>query len=311
MQQLTGKRYCVTGGAGFIGSHIAEEICKQGKQVVVIDDLTNGRLENFEGWWDDSLCTFKQRSITKWDRLRLTISKCDGVFHNAVSKAVNCSDFPYEDLDVNALGSLRVFRAAAQAKNCKVVYASTGSVMGGKPVTYYGVTKYAAELYLHALKQTYFPDLEYTILRYFQVYGPRQWNDMGGVVQIFLRRMFECVPCNIEGTGKQIRPFTYVKDIVKANLWSMENGVTNGRMYNVAGPESISVKDVHDVLAKIYKKVVGVPCRANTYGPPRPGDIPIVSGDITPLLNDGFVFDWNLETGFAKTWSYYYEQLFR
>lgn len=289
MQELRGDKFAVTGGAGFIGSHICEELVKQGKQVICIDDFSYGKMANTREWWDDRLCTMLTKPIQIIQPE--DFDGVDVVFNNAAAKSTYCVEDPFRDLSVNAWGNFSVYAAANAAGVRRVVHASTGSVYGDAyedgiysrtvehgtftPKSFYGVSKLAGEAYLRAF-QEYYPDFQYAILRYYHVYGPRQdASPYGGVIPIFIRRALEGKPLVINGDGEQIRLFTWVKDVVRANFIVAEEKTANGEAYNIAGSEPISVGN----LAKLIKGTVGheyLPEGSEVrieYAPARPGDI--------------------------------------
>ena len=270
-------RVLVTGGAGFIGSHIAEEITKQGKRVIVVDNLSNGTTDNFGSWWDDDLCTFIEADISSptisW--LRHYLRGVDVVFHEACSKCTICRDNPYKDLQTNAWGSWNIFNMARQAKVKKIVHASTGSTLDGEPVSFYGVSKLAGESYLRAFRD-YYPDFQYTALRYYHVYGPRQDDsDSGGVIPIFIRHIMMNEPVTIFGDGKQVRHFTYVKDVVGVNFAVANRRrstetvfCTDGEIFDVASDVNMSIKELASRLHHIIDKKSNI-----KFAPRRDGDI--------------------------------------
>ena len=244
----------VTGGAGFIGSHIAEELLAQGHEVWVYDNLVAGYLANVpKGCFmvnDDIM------NIAGHDELK----DVDVIFHNAASKKNVCLDDPMKDCDVNTKGTLAVLQFAYDNNIKKFVHASTGSVYGeqttllrewlpSQPVSYYGVSKANGEQYVRYFNKK---GLNTTILRYFHVYGKRQETDeyLGGVVAIFIDKMSKGEPITIHGDGRQERSFTYVKDVVKANLLVAELPETNGEVYNCASGIRVNINFLHTELKK-------------------------------------------------------------
>ena len=207
-------RNIVTGGAGFIGSHIAEYLVKQGEEVIIIDDLSGGTTDNFQGWWNYRLCTFVKADISDFHMMQSVFEDVDCVFHDACSKCVVCEKDPHRDLEVNAWGTRNVIEASLKWGVKKIVHASTGSVNNYNPKSFYGVSKTAAEGYYKAYSAMY-PELNYTILRYHHVFGERQ-SDVG-VVPTFIKRALAEKPLTIYG-GYQKRRFTYVGDVVRANM---------------------------------------------------------------------------------------------
>ena len=240
----------VTGGAGFIGSHIAEHLIKNGWTVAIIDDLSAGKRENLP-----RKVMFYEADVTDNERLDdiFSVFTPDVVFHNAASKKNVCLLDPMRDLEVNAKGTFNLLELSQFYKVKKFVHASTGSVYGEvnriteetrvKPVSYYGVSKLAGENYVRL-----FPDLNPTILRYFHVYGPNQDNtELGGVVSIFINNLLTGKPHTIFGDGKQVRSFTYVKDVIEANLMALNmTGI-----YNVASGAKVSLIALAEKLESI------------------------------------------------------------
>lgn len=248
-------RYIVIGGAGFIGSHLCEELSKE-HEVISIDDYSAGYASNLDN------LNVQQ---VKWDivdgvgllYILKKLGKIDGIFNQAASKKNVCLNNPARDLDVNIKGAFNVANCAKELK-CKLVHASTGSVYGEaiglqdenhptNPVSYYGISKLAGEKYARFIANA-------TILRYFHVYGSRQESkdDRGGVLSIWMRRISEGKPIILYGDGTQERSFTYVKDVVKANIAAIERG--NG-IYNVASGYVYQLIDMIEELRKIYPNI--------------------------------------------------------
>ena len=216
LESLAGRKVIVTGGAGFIGSHLCEELVKVGADVVCMDDLSAGKRGNVDLFKGRNNFTFAHKDICDTDEeMKALFKGVDTVFHNAASKKNICLDKPERDLEVNAGGALNLLRHAMDAGVRKFVQASTGSVYGEpqifptteshpfEPVSYYGVSKLAGERYVDVFHKLY--GLDTTILRYFHVYGPRQEsNEFGGVVSIFLRRITEGKNPVVFGHGEQV-----------------------------------------------------------------------------------------------------------
>jgi UDP-glucose 4-epimerase len=265
MITLQNKRYAVTGAAGFIGSHIAEEIYKQGKEVICIDNLEAGRRKNLFDWFGDG-CKFVQADVRDLNTLIDAFSGVDIVFHEACSKCTVCRKDPYKDLTVNAMGSFNVFEAARVAGVKKVVHASTGSVNRGQPVSFYGVSKLSAESYLRAFKE-YYPEFRFTSIRYHHVFGSRQESGPdGGVIPIFIRRMLNDLPITIFGDGNQQRHFTYVKDVVDLNFEC--ETLYDGEYINFAEVDSTTINELVTYLSDVIGSEPVV-----IYEAAKPGDI--------------------------------------
>ncbi len=251
----------VTGVAGFIGSHIAGRLIKDGHEVLGIDDLSAGKVENIP-----DRAKFFGNDITnlgKW-----LFNDVDVIFHNAASKKNICLKDPQRDLEVNGGGTLNLLMKAKEAGVKKFIHASTGSVYGNalqmseetpcKPISYYGVSKLAGERYVDMF------DIDTTILRYFHVYGDRQENDpnLGGVVAVFKRRIQEGKHIVIHGDGSQMRCFTHVLDVVEANIQAWLNPISRDKVYNIASGYYTSIGELAESMGGEIE-----------YGPPLEGDI--------------------------------------
>lgn len=277
----------VTGGTGFIGSHICEELVKQGKKVICLDIVD--RPENRRGWWNKDLCTLVITDVLTVSKYRRYFDKSQIVFHNACSKAVVCRKDPLRDLMVNARGSWYIFRSAMKTK-IKVVHASTGSVNNGAPVSFYGVSKLAAEGYLRSFA-AYYDKFKYTGIRYYHVYGPRQ-SDVG-VVPTFINNILRVEPIVIHGDGEQKRYFTYVKDVVNANFLAAIDKDFDNKFVDYIGPKSYSI----NTLADIIEKKMGFKNYPRINEPIRKGDIFDFDAKNTILPNELITsFDEGMDT---------------
>jgi nucleoside-diphosphate-sugar epimerase len=253
---LINRKVLVTGGAGFIGSHICEELLKEGAHVIALDDMSAGRTSNVRIFEEHPNYRFVEGSVRDDDaKMHEIFDGLDTVFHNAASKKNICLHDPKRDLAVNAEGTLNLLLLAKQHGTRKFVHASTGSVYGEpsvfptdethplRPVSYYGVSKLAGERYVDTFHQLY--GMDTTILRYFHVYGPRQEsNEFGGVVSIFMRRIAEGKNPIVFGHGEQVRSFTYVKDLVNVNLRAATLSAATGQVYNAASGIRVTINDL-------------------------------------------------------------------
>lgn len=303
----------ITGGAGFIGSHICEEALKQGKRVVCIDSLVASSGENIQDFHSDPNFHFVKADISNLDEIIDHFRGVDVVFHNAASKCTVCRDDPRRDLMVNAWGAWSIFEAARIHRVRKVVHASTGSVYGEAkyfpqdekhpfgPRSFYGVSKLAGESYLEAFRG-YYPDFCYSIIRYFHVYGPRQESaDWGGVVPIFIRRAYQGLPIIIFGDGSQLRSFTYVKDDVNANFILANSEESNGEAYNAASGIKVTILE----LAKMVLGIMGKKNLEIQFQPWRAGDIRVFDVDNRKITALGAIFETDFEKGLSKTIEWY------
>lgn len=279
---LSGRNVLVTGGAGFIGSHICEELLKVGAHVIALDDMSAGRESNVRIFEDYPNYRFVEGSVCDDDaKMHEIFDGLDTVFHNAASKKNICLHDPKRDLKINAEGTLNLLLLAKEHGTRKFVHASTGSVYGEPsvfptdethplhPVSYYGVSKLAGERYVNVFHELY--GLDTTILRYFHVYGPRQEsNEFGGVVSIFLRNILEGKNPTVFGHGEQVRSFTWVKDLVSINMLSATKPVATGQVYNAASAIRISVNDLAKGMLKLMNATETLRVK---HGLPLIGDI--------------------------------------
>ena len=285
-QNLVGRKVIVTGGAGFVGSHLCEALVELGADVISLDDLSAGKSANVELFKGRNNYRFVEKDICADDaEMKEIFAGVDTVFHNAASKKNICLDNPQRDLDVNAGGALNLLQYAMDAGVRKFVHASTGSVYGEPkifpttedhplaPVSYYGVSKLAGERYVDVFRHLY--GLDTTILRYFHVYGPRQEsNEFGGVVSIFLRRITEGKNPIVFGHGEQVRSFTYVKDLVAANIAAATDSAATGQAYNLASGIRVTINELAHGMLRILD--------------PQ-GKLEVEHGD--PLIGDIMEFD--------------------
>ncbi len=289
------KRALVTGGAGFIGSHIVEELLNEGLEVISIDNYFAGKEENLMPFKGNPLFTEAVCDITNYHDLKTCFQDVDIIFHEAASKKTICLNDPRRDLEINAKGTFNLLELSRDFGVKKYVHASTGSVYGEaiyfpqdenhplNPTSYYGVSKLAGERYALAFHHLY--GLDVTVLRYFHVYGPRQeYNDAGGVVSIFGRRALNDEPIIIFGDGSQQRSFTYVKDLVKINKLVAISEASNGNVYNCASGIKVTVKE----LAELVLEALGKDDLKIEFRDWTPGDIKVFDVDNTKISDLGF-----------------------
>lgn len=310
LEVFEGKTALVTGGAGFIGSHIVERLLSLKCNVIALDDMSAGKYNNIDIFKDNSNYSFINKSITEkngWDFL----SNVDYIFDNAASKKNICLENPLRDLEVNAGGVLNLLQQSLKYNIKKFVHASTGSVYGEPkifptdeshilaPVSYYGVSKLAGEKYVDTFNKLH--GLNTTNLRYFHVYGPRQEsNEFGGVCSIFTRNIINNEPLIVHGNGKQMRSFTYVNDLVDANLSACLSECAIGETYNVASSIQVSILD----LAKKLIEINGLDDSMIKFGERLIGDIDYFDVSNKKCINElkvGFNTDFwgSFDTVFA------------
>ncbi|MGA2509563.1 MAG: SDR family oxidoreductase [Candidatus Acidiferrales bacterium] len=305
-------RYLVTGGAGFIGSSIADELVRRGHHVVVLDDLSTGSETNLASV--RSRIDFRAGSIIDLAAVQSACKGADYVIHLAARTSVpkSVAD-PIETNKVNIDGTLNVLVAARDAKVNRFVYAASSSAYGEtptlpkietmapEPISPYGVTKYVGELYAQVFGRVY--GLENASLRYFNVFGPRQdpTSQYSGVLSRFMLAVIEGQPPVIYGDGDQSRDFTYIDNIVDVTLRACEAGGASGKVFNGGTGARITLNEVVKLLAKVTGKKIQA-----KYEPPRTGDIRDSQADISLAEKVlGYQPLVHFEEGLKRTWEWY------
>ena len=301
------KKVVVAGGAGFIGSHLAEELVNRGYHVVILDDLSTGKRENIEALLKGEDVKFIQGSITDLRLLQGLFQNVDYVFHQAAIPSVPRSiEEPPASHEANITGTLNVLLAARDSGVGKVIYASSCAIYGNTqtlpiredapphPLSPYAVTKLAGEYYCQVFHQVY--GLPTVCLRYFNVYGPRQDpnSQYAAVIPRFISRVLKGEPPIIYGDGEQTRDFTFVKDVVEANILMAESEATG--IFNFAKGESVSINRLAEVIIEFSGNALGP-----THEAPRPGDIRHSLADISRAKTFGYGLKWSLEEGLKET----------
>jgi UDP-glucose 4-epimerase len=277
----------VTGGAGFIGSHIVEELLRLGYKVRVIDNFCTGKMRNIKHLIND--IELIKGDIRDKEQLLLALDNVEYVFHEAALRSVPRSvDDPLSTNDVNVHGTLLLLEMARKKKVRRVIYASSSSVYGDvpllpkreeqkpAPISPYAVSKLTGEYYCRVYTEIY--GLDTISLRYFNVFGPRQdpYSQYAAVVPRFILLALKNEPLEIHGDGRQSRDFTYVKNVAKANIKAMEVKSGGGKVYNIACGEKHSVLDIAETIGKILNKKVRY-----KFTPPRRGDVRHTLADIS------------------------------
>lgn len=273
------SKYLVTGGAGFIGSHIAETLVGQGHHVVVVDNFATGYRHNLEGFQQD--VEVHEVDIRDLAGLQKAMVGVEYVFHQAALPSVPRSiDDPLESHEVNATGTLNVLLAARDAGAKRVVFAGSSSAYGDieeefkdeamRPLVKspYAASKVASENYCLVFNQVY--DMEAVVIRYFNVFGPRQdpHSAYAAVIPLFATAMLDDQPPTIYGDGTQSRDFTYIQNVVDGNLLAMHTPAAAGNIYNIACGDRISLLDLVEQL----NVIIGKDLKPH-FAPPRIGDI--------------------------------------
>jgi UDP-glucose 4-epimerase len=309
-------RILVTGGAGFIGSHVVDAYITAGHQVAVLDNFSGGREENL-----NPAAEVHRVDVREQAQVRAAIAsfRPEVVNHHAAQSEVPKSVVdPGYDAHVNVVGGLNVLKACVDHSVRKVIFSSTGGALYGepdvvpaaedhpiRPLSPYGTSKFAFEQYLGTFERTF--GLQYTVFRYANIYGPRQdfLAEEGRVVAIFASRMLEGRPVTIDGDGEQSRDMLHVGDVATANLMALEKG--SGGTFHVSTGIPVTVNDLFRKLAILtdYKL-------PPNFGPPRKGDVYRIALD-NALARDQLGWEPRipLEEGLSLTVDYFREQVSR
>ncbi len=278
------KRYLVTGGAGFIGSHIVRALLDQGAAVRVLDNFSSGKRENLDGLSNaknGSRFEVVEGDVRDVAVVAGAVRDVEVIFHEAAFVSVpELMEKPQDCFDVNLTGTSILFEAARKAGVRRVVIASSAAVYGDldalplkedtplRPLSPYAVSKRVDEMFAQLYTNSF--GLEVAALRYFNVYGPHQRPDSiyAAAVPIFIRRLRDGKPVTIFGDGGQTRDLIFVGDVVRANLIASQHPSAAGRIFNICTGQSTRILDLLDVLFKLFPNS---PKPALT--PPRAGDI--------------------------------------
>ena len=281
--------YLVTGGAGFIGSNIVEELLKRGETVRVLDNFITGSRENLSFTTQYELI---EGDIRSKEDLQKALKGVDYVLHQAALRSVPKSvDNPFLTNDINVNGTLNLLFEAKKAGIKRLVYASSSACYGDvqsfpqkedfnpRPISPYGVSKLAAENYCHTFSKTF--GLETVSLRYFNVFGPRQnpESKYSAAIPALLSRMLNNKPPIVEWDGEQSRDFTYVGNVAEANLaCAIAEGISGGEVFNVACGNSVSILDIVNAL----NKLLGTSLKPE-FAPKRAGDVRKTYADVSGI----------------------------
>jgi UDP-glucose 4-epimerase len=311
--------YVVTGGAGFIGSHLVDALIGRGDRVRVVDDLSSGRLENLprERVGDPGSGTaieLHRADVAERQAVRTALRGASGVFHEAAQVSVPASmRDPEKSYRVNVMGTLNVLEAARAEGVGKVVFAASSAAYGDvatlpkredmppRPLSPYAAGKLAGESMLATWSRAF--GLETVALRYFNVYGPRQADDSpySGVIAQFLRRILAGRAPTIFGDGEQSRDFVFVADVVRANLLAMERPLEAGAVINIGTGNRVTIRSLARTLARLADSAV-----EPVHEPAREGDVLHSLASIERARSWlGFQPSVELEEGLRRTLDWY------
>ena len=320
------RKILVTGGAGFIGSNLCEELVKKGNYVVCLDNFSTGRIENIQGLLDNNRFKLIEGDIRNLDTCLKAVNGVDVVFHEAALGSIPRSiDDPITTNAVNISGFLNMLVAAKNAKIDRFIFAASSSAYGdnetipkvedtiGKPLSPYALTKYVDELYAHVFSITY--GLKYIGIRYFNVFGRRQDPNSAyaAVIPLFIKKLLKHEQPIINGDGSNSRDFTYIDNIIHINMLALEtlSPKAFNQIYNGAGGENTSVLELEQLITKnlsVYDNCID--CIVPIFGPNRIGDIKHSKASISKakeLL--GYTPVCTFEDGLKKTIFWYLTNL--
>ena len=308
-------KYIVTGGAGFIGSHIVENLVQNKHEVVIFDNLFSGTLSNIEPFLKKDTVTFVKGSITDLLLLTKTFEGADGIFHEgAIASVPRSIANPVATNEANVTGTLNVLVAARDCGVRKVLFASSSSVYGNTktlpkcedmmphPLSPYAVSKLTGEYYMNVFSEVY--GIQTLSLRYFNVFGPRQdpKSQYAAVIPNFITTILNHKSPTVYGDGGQTRDFTYVKDVVQANIRAMESKAQG--VFNVAYCKRIDLIE----LASMIMEITGIAVPL-AYEPPRTGDVRDSLADISRAQDAfGYFPEYTVKTGLMETIEWYRNQ---
>jgi len=304
------KKYVITGGAGFIGSHIAEYLSKEGHQVTILDSLRTGFEHNLNGLNVD----FVKGDIRDENLVNELVSGASGIFHLAALVSVPESLLKIKEcIEINTIGTINILEAAKNNTDCKVVLSTSAANYGNNPVlpkvetmfpepmTPYAITKLDGEYYLKMYLDQY--QVPTASLRYFNVFGPRQNPESAyaAAVPIFINKALQNEPITVYGDGLQTRDFIYVKDVVKANILASQKG---NETYNVALGHSTSVLELAEKIIKITNSKSQI-----KFLEVRPGDIKHSKANPSKFNQLGFKPEYTIDKALEETILFYHQEL--
>ena len=283
--------HLITGGAGFIGSHIAAALVGQGNQVRVLDNLSTGSRNNLAHLYDG--VELLEADLTDADAVAAAVQGVDCVFHQAALASVPRSvEEPLATHAACVTGTLQLLSAAQKSGVRRVIYAASSSAYGDQvhgakretdlpaPLSPYAAAKLAGEHYCHAFFKTY--GLETVVIRYFNVFGPRQdpASEYSAVIPLFVTAMLRGKAPHVHGDGTQSRDFTYIDNVVHGNLLASQAKEVAGKTFNIATGKQITLLDLIEAINDVLGSSI-----TPTFGPPRAGDVHESLADISSARN--------------------------
>ncbi len=303
-------KYLVTGGAGFVGSHLIQRIIAKDHEVVCLDDFSTGKRENLTEFGNKIL--IKEGDIRESLFVKDSLDNVDYVFHLAAQISVNRSTRePMFDASVNIEGIINLLEAIRQSSVKRIIYVSTGGAIYGEPsiipatektteepISPYGISKLTAEKYLKWFHDVY--GISYSIIRPANIFGPRQ-DPLGeaGVISIFLGKINNNLPVEIFGDGTDTRDYVYVKDIADICMKAINSSRIN--IYNAGTGTQTSLLKLVEIIREVTNTKI-----SKKFSPPRPGDVKHISIDSSRAKAElGWIPSTDLKKGIMETWKWY------
>lgn len=298
------RKYLVTGGAGFIGSHLCKRLLDEGHHVTCVDNFYNGSLNNIRGLFNNKDFYFVEADILNFDKIKELASKCDHVFHLAAQIHVEKSIIrPDETLKINLEGTKNLLEICTQNKNISMTLASSAEVYGEfsgahsedsplNPQSPYAASKVAAESLCTAYNHTYGSNVR--IIRNFNTFGPRQKSSgYGSVISIFCRRALDNKPLIVYGDGNQTRDYQYIDDAIEGYILSEK--LSPGEIINTGFGEDCKIVDIGKMIIEIANSDSRI-----VFSDPRPGEVRELRSNINKIRSFGFVPKYSLKAGLEK-----------
>ncbi len=303
-------KYLVTGGAGFVGSHLIEHLISKKNDIVCLDDFSTGKRANIEEFIDR--ISISEGDIRNPQLVKNALNDVDYVYHLAAQISVNRSTKePLFDASVNIEGMINLLEAVRKSSVKRIIYVSTGGAIYGEPdvlpasektkeepISPYGISKLVAEKYMKWFHDVY--GISYSIIRPANIFGPRQ-DPLGeaGVISIFLGRIKYNSPIEIFGDGKDTRDYIYVKDIVSICIKAMNSKIND--IFNAGTGKQTSLLELVEIIKSVTRNQVKI-----QFSNPRPGDVQHISLDASKAMRE---LHWtpttDLPTGIKETWKWY------
>jgi nucleoside-diphosphate-sugar epimerase len=305
-------RVLVSGGAGFVGSHVVNELVHQGHQPIVLDNLSTGKLQNIQQHLENKAATLIEGDIRDPSISRTAMAQAEAAIHlAAIVDHETCLLHPAKAIQVNGEGTRIMLEAARENHVKRFVYASSAAIYGATaalpidedvipaPLSPYGSSKLTGEGHCLNYRDRY--GLDVVCLRYFNIFGPRQISrQYSGVITQFIARLKESQPPLINGDGEQTRDFVSIQDVVKATLSALDSQNASG-VYNIATGEETSINQ----LAQLLIEISGQKHIQPTYGPPREGEIMRSVANIRKARTElGFVPETDLPRDLSQLWAW-------